>query len=113
MSKNFKKLKILIFFSSVLLVVLISVFNQSVTNRMIKEPLNSFGLVNSDKIYVFSKLHETYYKTALNILKIIQLKALVLEIIEIFAQIKSTKCQVYLVLHIHIILTWSCFLKLV
>ena len=67
--KNFKKLKIIIFSSSILLIILISVFNQSVSNRMIKEPLNSFGLVNSERIYVFSKLHETYYKTALNIFK--------------------------------------------
>jgi len=67
--KSFKKLKIIIFSLSILIIILISVFNQSVSNRMIKEPLNSFGFVNSERIYVFSKLHETYYKTALNIFK--------------------------------------------
>ena len=69
LAKNFRKLQTLVFSISLIFILIISQFNQSMNKRMIEETLSNLGFNGGEKIYIFSKLHETYFVTSLKMFK--------------------------------------------
>ena len=68
-SKNLMKLRLLILFSSILLIVGISFINPTAKERVINKTINQMNLVDQEKkkqegVYIFSKQHTHHYITA-------------------------------------------------
>ena len=66
--KDFKKIRIITYIFSILLIIFISTFNESTKNRIFDETLSQIGFNSSEgKKYVFSIQHQHHYETALKI----------------------------------------------
>ncbi len=65
-SNKWKLLRLVSFIVSIVIIILLSVFNPSVKERMIDSTINQTN-ITGDEIYFFSYEHTSLYKTALNI----------------------------------------------
>ena len=63
MIKDFKKIRLFSFIASIVLIFLISNFDNAAKNRIVDETISQMGL-NSEKKYVFSVVHESHYRSA-------------------------------------------------
>lgn len=63
MIKNFKKVRILTLLISVIIIFVITAFDYTAKKRMWDHTINQIGF-NSSKLNIFSKVHESHYKTA-------------------------------------------------
>ena len=63
MIKDFKKIRLFSFLISLIVIVLISSFDNSAKKRIVDETINQMGLV-SEKKHIFSNVHESHYKSA-------------------------------------------------
>lgn len=65
---KFKFIRLITFFVSITIIISVSVFSDSIRERNIDQTINQLGLNNeSDKTYMFSPVHDSHYRTALNI----------------------------------------------
>lgn len=55
--------------TSVLIIILITIFNPSIKERNIDQTISQMGLSNNNKIYMFSYEHENFYRTSYQIFK--------------------------------------------
>ena len=70
LSKNYRKLKITIFSTSIICLIFLSLYSQNLTNRMIKSPIETTGFFDgSKKLTIFTLQHESLFKTAYNMFK--------------------------------------------
>ena len=63
MIKDFKKIRLFSFLISLIVIVLISSFDNSAKKRIVDETINQMGLT-SEKKHVFSSVHESHYVSA-------------------------------------------------
>tara|TARA_Y100000741_G_scaffold365143_1_gene359648 strand:- start:6620 stop:7867 length:1248 start_codon:yes stop_codon:yes gene_type:complete len=67
---KFKTIRIISFIVSILIMTMITIYNPSVKERNISVTMNDVGLsVSSDRVYLFSQVHEKYILTAWNMFK--------------------------------------------
>ena len=64
--KDYKKLRILTFTISLIIVFFLSFNNDRLKNRMIIDPIESMGLSDSGDKYIFTKKHDSHIRTAFN-----------------------------------------------
>ena len=70
LSKNYRKLKITIFSTSIICLIFLSLYSPNLTNRMIKSPIETIGFFDgSKKLTIFTLEHESLFKTAYNMFK--------------------------------------------
>ena len=65
--KNYKKVRILSLISSIIIMIALSIYKPEFKARIIDETINQINF--SNKKYIFSKEHESLYRTSINIFK--------------------------------------------
>lgn len=63
MIKDYKLIRLISFTISIVLIIIISSFDNSAKKRIWDETISSLGF-NSEKLYLFSSVHESHYKSA-------------------------------------------------
>lgn len=68
--KNYQKFRLITFLISIILVTLLTVNSEKLSNRMIKGPIESMGLMNENQNKnIFTPKHDSFIKTAFNMFK--------------------------------------------
>jgi O-antigen ligase len=70
LAKNLLKIRLYFFFGSVILIIMISLINTEIKNRVFEKPFKTLGLQkNEDKKYIFTANHDSLFRTAFNMFK--------------------------------------------
>lgn len=68
--KKYSKIRMVIFFGSVIFIATLGITNDELINRFFKSPIETMGINKESKIkYIFTKQHDSFIRTAFNMFK--------------------------------------------